>query len=91
MPRPKNAVPTVLIKAWVPPELKGKLYLTLISDLEGRIPQGKISSFICDRLREFFGWKTLDLSPYGFQPGYFIKGPSEMIEAVQRRLAERLL
>jgi hypothetical protein len=88
MPRTKAAVPNHLIKAWVSPELKGKLYLHLTSELEGRIPLGRLSAFVSDRIREFFGWKTLDLTPYGFAPGYFVKGPADMVEALQRRLAE---
>lgn len=91
MPRTKAAVANHLIKAWVSPELKGRLVLHLTSELEGRIPLGKISAFISERIREYFSWSKLDLAPYGFQPGYFITGPKDMIEALQRRLAEKML
>lgn len=86
MPRKPAVVPTVLIKAWVPPELKLKMGLHLVSDLEGRIPHGKISAFIADRIREFFDWKELDLSLHGLPQGYFVRGPAAMID----RLAEAL-
>jgi hypothetical protein len=67
------------------------LPLHLHSEIESRIPHGKVSEFVADRLREFFGWKQLDLKPYGFAPGYFVRGPKDMIEALQQALAERQL
>lgn len=87
MPRTKSANPNHLVKGWISPELKGKLYLHLTSELEGRIPLGKISEFIAERTREFFGWETLSLEAYGFPAGYFVKGPPAMIQALRTRLA----
>lgn len=87
MPKTKAAVPNHLLKAWISPELKGRLYLHLTSELEGRIPLGQISEFISARIREYFGWRQLDLSAYGLPAGYFVKAPPEMIEALKTKLA----
>lgn len=89
MPRTKAAVPTVLIKAWVPPELRAKMDLLLVSELEGRVPHGKISGFIADRLREHFDWAELDLGLHGFPQGYFVRGPKAMIEKLQEALSAK--
>lgn len=87
MPRTKAVESNTLLKAWVSPELKGKLYLHLTSAVEGRIPLGKISEFVSERLREYFSWKTLDLSAFG-KPGFFVKGPPAMVDELQRMLAD---
>lgn len=86
MAKPKAVTPNVLIKAWVHPELKAKMALLLVSEVEGRIPLGKISSFISERIREYFDWAKLDLGLYGFGQGYFVSGPKPMIEALEARL-----
>lgn len=86
MPRPPATVPNVLIKAWVKPELRAKMDLLLVSELEGRVPYGKISDFVADRLREHFDWTELDLGLHGFPQGYFVRGPMAMIEALRRAL-----
>lgn len=80
MPRKKAVTPTVLIKAWISPELKAKLYLLLASEVEGRIPLGKISEFVSERLREHFEWGEVDLGLYGGPQGYFVRGPKEMLD-----------
>lgn len=87
MPKTKAVHPNHLVKAWISPELKGKLYLHLTSDVEGRIPFGKISEFIAERIRDYFGWQTISLEAYGFPAGYFVKGPPAMVEALRTRLA----
>ena len=89
MPRPRAAIPTVLIKAKVSPELKGRMALELVSEVEGRIPQGKISEFVSERLREYFSWKRLDLGAYGFPAGFFVAGPKEMIDLLRTALEGR--
>lgn len=86
MPRAKPVSPNVLLKAWITPELLTRLQLHLFSQVEGKIPHGKISEFVSDRLREFFGWKQLDLSPYGLPGGYFVKAPAAMIDELKRKL-----
>lgn len=83
MPRPKATNPTVLLKAMIPPELQAKMFLLLHSDVEGRIPHGKISAFVAERLREHFDWEELDLGLYGFAAGYFVRGPRPMIAALR--------
>ena len=86
MPKAKATEPNHLLKAWISAELKGRLYLQLHSEIEGRIPHGKISEFIEERLREFFSWRVLDLSVFGLPPGYFVKGPPEMLAELTKRL-----
>lgn len=87
MPKAKAANPNHLLKAWVSPELKGQLYLHLTSNIDGKIPLGKISEWVSERIREYFGWQMLSLEAYGFPPGYFVKGPPAMVEALRTRLA----
>lgn len=86
MPRPKAAVPQVLIKAWVKPELRAKMDLLLVSEVEGRVPHGKISEFIAGLMQEHFDWDEVDLGIYGMSPGYFVRGPKAMIEQLKDRL-----
>lgn len=86
MPRTKAAVPNVLIKAWVSPELRAKMDLLLVSELEARVPHGKISAFVADRLREHFDWEELDLGLYGLPQGYFVRGPAAMIARLKEAL-----
>lgn len=86
MPRPKAAVPTVLLKAKISPELRAKVDLALVSEVEGRVPQGDISRFISNLLREFFASKQLNLALYGFPQGYTVRGQKDMIDALRVRL-----
>lgn len=86
MPRPKSAVPTVLLKAMIPLEQRAKVDLLLCSDLEGRIPLGDISKFVSARLTEYFDWEVLDLAPFGFAPGTFVKGPKTFVDGLRERL-----
>lgn len=89
MAKQKAVNPNHLLKAWISPELKGRLYLHLHSDLEGRIPLGKISEFVSERTREFFEWESLDLSLHGGPQGYFVRGPKDMIEFLRQELNGR--
>lgn len=86
MPRKKAVTPKVLLKAWISPELKAKLYLLLASEVEGRIPLGEISDFVAERLREHFDWTSVDLGLYGFPQGYFVRGPTLMVTDLRRML-----
>lgn len=86
MPRQKAAVPKVLLKAWIPLELRAKLDLALVSEVEGRVPLGEISEFVIALLRQHFEGESLDLAPFGFQPGFRVYGPKEMVAALRARL-----
>lgn len=87
MPRTKGPEKS-LLKAMVPVELRGRLDLELISEIEGRVPQGKYSEFVEARLREHFSWDTLNLEAYGLPAGYFVRGPKEMLQALLVKLTE---
>jgi len=86
MPRPRNLEPSIPLKLKLPESVRVRLDLHLFSPLEGRVPQGRYQEFFIDRIKEFFDWKRLDLAPFGFGIGYYIAGPREMIEALERRL-----
>lgn len=70
----------------LPTSVMAELALHLISPVEGRVPKGAYQSFLVERIKEYFSWKRLDMHPYGMAPGYFVSGPPEMIEALERRL-----
>lgn len=71
----------------LPAEVKGRLDLHLFSDVEGRIPFRAHSDFLSTLLREFFGWGVLNLEPYGFPSGFFVKGPKDMLDKLKERLS----
>lgn len=79
MARPKAPVPKVVLNLWLPLEVRTKLDLHLVSELEGRVPHGAYSDFFTARVKEHFEWETLDLGLHGGPAGYFIRGPKEMI------------
>ena len=70
------------------PDLKQRLDIILTSELEGRIPKGAHKAFIEARLIEYFDWKRIDMTPYGFPEGYFITAPAAMADALINRLLE---
>lgn len=84
MPRQKAAVPKSLLKAWIPLELRGKLDLQLVSEVEGRVPKGHYSELVESLVRAHLEWGMLDLGLYGFAKGYYVRGPKPMIEALER-------
>lgn len=86
MPRQKAVTPKRLLKAWIALELRAKMELELVSELESRIPLGKISEFIEGLMRAHFEHQRLDLAAYGLPAGYFIQGPPEMVAAVKASL-----
>lgn len=63
-----------------------KLAAFLYSPVEGRIPKGAWAKFFTERIEEYFGWTRLDLHPYGMPQGFFVRGPKEMVEKLERRL-----
>lgn len=85
MAKPLGA-PKSLFRAYLPVELRAKMDLALVSPLEGRVPHGDYSSFLEARVREHFEWDSLDLSPYGFPGGYFVRGPREMIDRLRKHI-----
>ena len=51
MARPANTIPTKPYKIYIPEDLAAPMELRLHSELEGRIPYGKLSTYICDLIR----------------------------------------
>ena len=86
MPRKPNLDRPIPLTLKLPESVRGRLDLWLFSPLEGRVRQGSYQEFFVERIQEFFEWKRLDLTPYGFPAGYFIAGPKEMIAALEERL-----
>lgn len=54
MPRKPNLDKPTRLEVSIPETLRGQLDLLLFSPLEGCVPKGAYSSFIAERLREFF-------------------------------------
>ena len=88
MPRRPSPVPLEHIHCTVPAAEKQRVELLLYSTAEQRVPQGAWQQFILERLREFFDYETLDLAPYGFPAGFFVRAPKGMIEVIRQRLEE---
>lgn len=73
----------------LPESVRGRLDIHLFSEAQGRVPKGAYQEFLEERINEFFAWKILDLHPFGFPEGYFIKGPPVMIQALEQHLKEQ--
>ncbi len=86
MAKPKAVTPNAHLHVTLNPELKLKLDLWLYSEVEDRIPKGAHKEFVENLIREFFEYKQTPLEPFGFPVGYFITGPTVMVEAVVKRL-----
>lgn len=86
MPRRAAIDRPAFLQLSLPESIRGWLDAHLWSEVEGRVPYGAHSRFIQERIYEYQTWRVLDLSPYGFPQGMFVKGPEEVI----RRLASRL-
>jgi len=71
----------------LPETVRVKLDLLLFSSLEGRVPKGGYQEFFIERIQEYLSWRRTDLTPFGL-PGYYVAGPREMIEALERKLKE---
>lgn len=84
--RPRGAVPKALLRAYLAQELKTKMDLVLFSEAEGRVPLGDVSRFVEARIKEYFDWSSLDLFPYGFPQGAFVRGPRSIILALEQKL-----
>lgn len=86
MSRPKALVPNDHLHIRIEPGLKARLDLMLYSEVEKRIPKGAHKAFIEARIREWLEWVSQPLDIFGFPPGYYITGPTAMVEAVSQRL-----
>lgn len=86
MPKIRSLNPKIVLNLWLPPDLRAKVDLALVSELEGKVPKGRYSDFFSDRIREYFDWPVLDLGLYGYPEGYFVKGPKDMIERLKLTL-----
>lgn len=86
MPAKAKLDRSVYLRTGIPESLMAPLQLHLFSQMEGRIPKGAYQEFLSERIREFFEWRRIDLGVYGFPAGYFVSGPREMIEELERRL-----
>lgn len=86
MGRHKLLVPKICLNLWFPLDVRARLDLTLVSELEGKVPKGSYSEFFTERTKEYLDWPVLQLEAFGFPPGFFVKGPKEMIEKLKAKL-----
>lgn len=86
MPRKPDIDPPTRTEITLPESMRVRLDLILSSPLEGRVPKGKYREFWMTRLSEFFSSKRLDLTPFGFAPGFYVFGPREMVDALEKAL-----
>jgi hypothetical protein len=86
--RPRNISPTVDTHIFLPEELHGKVSLLLWSDVEGRVPYGKVTEFMVARIREFFAREKLDLGPYLGQPAdvFVVHGEPDVLKMLETKL-----
>jgi hypothetical protein len=88
MPAPKALVPTEHLHVKLEAPIRAQMDLHLYSPLEERVPKGAHKAFLEGLIRAFFHSRTLPLEAHGFPPGYYIQGPAEMVEALERRLSK---
>lgn len=86
--RPPKPIPSVKLDSYISGDLHERLKAYLWSELEGRIPHGKLHEFLNARIREFFDHQHLDLAPYFGQPSetFVISGTPEAIALIKDRL-----
>lgn len=78
----------VKLTTTLPESVRAPLDLHLWSEVEGRVPKGAYQAFIVERVREFFGWGSVDMAVIGF-PGQVVRGPKEICAKLHQYL-ERL-
>jgi len=83
MPNRPQVDRPVKLNLGLPESEKAELDLMLWSSVEGRVPSGAYKRFFRERIYEYRHWIALDLAPYGFLPGSFVKGPGETIRRLQ--------
>lgn len=88
MSRRPDLIPPVKLTTTLPLDVHTQLTAHLYSELEGRVPHGGYQGFFIERIKEFFGQKTLDLSPYtGLAAGLFVvRGDPVTIEILRTHL-----
>lgn len=86
---PKQRGPSAVLFIRLPLEIRARLDIALVSELEGRVPYGVYSQFISERILEYFSWGGLDLTPFGFREGFFVRGPKEMVRALREKLENK--
>lgn len=86
MPRPLSIDRPKRLSLKLPETLLGRLTLHLFSEVEGRVPVGRYQAFFVERIMEYFDHERLELAPYGFPEGYFVRGPKEMIATLKKEL-----
>lgn len=86
--RPRSIEPTVDCHVYLPESLHTQISILLWSELEGKVPYGKLSSFLIDRAKEFFTTKTLDVGELtGGQPGlHVVRGDPETLKQLETKL-----
>ena len=52
--RPQNILRPVKLTTYLPEDLRAQLDMHLFSSTEGRVPHGAYSTFLAERVREFF-------------------------------------
>jgi len=82
MSRPQNILRPVKLTTTLPEDVHSKLTLYLYSEVEGMVPRGAYQSFICDRIREFFEHKRLDIG------SGIVHGPASCIDQIESILGD---
>ncbi len=55
MPRPRKTLRPTYLNLALPEDIRARMDLLLFSPLEGRVPHGAYSRFICDLIRKELG------------------------------------
>lgn len=90
MPRQPNLIRPALLHVSLPETELARLQLHLYSEVEQRVPKSAYQVWILERIREFFGWKQLDLAPWADSPpgAFIVRGEPEAIRALEKTLNE---
>ena len=91
MGRPKLINPTRALNTHLEERLMIQVDLLLWSEAENRVPKNSYQRFFNERIREFFGTRALDLSPYtGAAPGLqIIRAEPEVLEILRGLLEKK--
>lgn len=83
MPKPKNLIPTEKLHVALSLPLHQRMTAHLWSEAESRVPHGAYQAFLEQRIREYFGQRTIDIAPFvvGMPAATFhITGTAESLE-----------
>lgn len=87
MPRQPDIIRPVKLTTTLPDDVRTRLDLFLYSEVEGRIPKGAYQQFFLDRIRDFFGTKSLDVGlVLGLPFPAIVRGSPETIEFLETYL-----